>query len=287
MPVKPNQSGQQPYDPKNGEYLSTTGGGGENKQEAINKNKEQYMNKLKNVRNKISESGFNSGYAGYSMSKRALEAYEAGKMPRSKWTKGIALALIEKAIKENNINDIDMNVFSKMSSDELLNNYLVDRGEWHHTSKMMNKTSFYEIDEDKVFEHSSKYRQHEKEKMEADERQRQENKVKEENKIKENMLIKENPQKMGYIKKTDIPKELDDLVWKNSNYQFSHFYSSTLLRNTRYIDNETYIPLENLNELQKNVYMEVIKNVKERMAKNATIKWTDRQRTPRQTEIIF
>lgn len=29
----------------------------------------------------------NSGYIGYSMSRRAAEAYEDGEMPKSKWTK--------------------------------------------------------------------------------------------------------------------------------------------------------------------------------------------------------
>ena len=39
----------------------------------------------------------NSGYIGYSMSRRAAEAYEDGEMPKSKWTKKAMVAAIKDA----------------------------------------------------------------------------------------------------------------------------------------------------------------------------------------------
>jgi hypothetical protein len=36
----------------------------------------------------------NSGYSGWSMSNRAVEAYESGERPKSKWTKKAMLAEI-------------------------------------------------------------------------------------------------------------------------------------------------------------------------------------------------
>ena len=35
----------------------------------------------------------NSGYSGYSMSNRAVDAYEDGEMPLSKWTKKMIISL--------------------------------------------------------------------------------------------------------------------------------------------------------------------------------------------------
>lgn len=70
--------------------------------------------------------GGNSGYIGYSESKRSLEAKNSGKFPKSVFKKEYNIS--EKKFKE-----------------------LEDRGviyvsEWHHTSKFGNRTNFYAID---------------------------------------------------------------------------------------------------------------------------------------------
>ncbi len=80
----------------------------------------------------------NSGYDGYSMSKRAAESYEHGSMPKSKWTKAEILSHIEnKSIREK---------LKKCRVDVLRDKVLQYDG-WHHTSSYCNETSFYCIDE--------------------------------------------------------------------------------------------------------------------------------------------
>jgi len=73
--------------------------------------------------------GGNSGYIGYSQSKRSLSAKNEGRYPKTLFKKYYSIS--EKKFKE-----------------------LEDRGviyisEWHHTSKFGNKTNFYSIDEDR------------------------------------------------------------------------------------------------------------------------------------------
>lgn len=66
----------------------------------------------------------NSGYVGYSMSVRAADAYDDGKLPKSK-------------LKEKyKLSETDFNY--------LLENDMLE-SEWHHTSKFYNKTNFYKI----------------------------------------------------------------------------------------------------------------------------------------------
>lgn len=73
--------------------------------------------------------GGNSGYVGYSMSKRAAEAREEGRFPKTDF-----------------MNEYDV---SKRDLDELVNAGVINNSEWHHTSKYGNKTTFYgwEIDD--------------------------------------------------------------------------------------------------------------------------------------------
>lgn len=67
--------------------------------------------------------GGNSGYVGYSMSKRAAEAREEGRYPKTDFKK-------EYKVSEGSFN-------------ALVDAGIIDSGEWHHTSKYGNKTPFY------------------------------------------------------------------------------------------------------------------------------------------------
>lgn len=87
-----------------------------------------------------------AGYYGYSMSNNAVDAYDAGMMPKSKWTKEAILDGI-KAEYEKYIPDEVYAVISKLPLGYLRNKFL-ERKEWHHTSSWYNKTDFYGIDSD-------------------------------------------------------------------------------------------------------------------------------------------
>ena len=67
--------------------------------------------------------GGNSGYVGYSMSKRAAEAREEGRFPKTDFKK-------------------EYNMPGR-TLDALVAAGIIDNGEWHHTSKFGNKTVFY------------------------------------------------------------------------------------------------------------------------------------------------
>lgn len=73
-----------------------------------------------------------SGYSGYSMSNNAVDAYNNGEMPISKWTKDIFL----KQCEDEGINIDKITEYKK---------YL-KKSSWHHTSKFYNATDFYSID---------------------------------------------------------------------------------------------------------------------------------------------
>lgn len=92
---------------------------------------------------KYSLSGRGNGYYGYSMSNNAIDAYESGEKPISKWTKS---DIIE-AVKE--INPEAAELIERVNLKTLKDN-LLTRTSWHHTSKMYNATDFYSIDEDAV-----------------------------------------------------------------------------------------------------------------------------------------
>lgn len=92
----------------------------------------------------------NSGYCGYSMSNRAVEAYEDGEKPLSKWRK----AEIIEEVKEL---DIKFNIeLLKKCKLETLKRYFLKVSSWHHTSLYINKTDFYALDVDFIEELTSK-----------------------------------------------------------------------------------------------------------------------------------
>lgn len=85
----------------------------------------------------------NSGYNGYSMSNRAVEAYESGEAPMSKWTKAKILDAIA---------DIDEEKAEKLKKVKvkILRAHFLEYSSWHHTSSYANATDFYSLDEGAV-----------------------------------------------------------------------------------------------------------------------------------------
>jgi hypothetical protein len=76
--------------------------------------------------------GGNSGYVGYSMSVRALNAKNDGRYPKTQFKK-------EYSISEKTLNVlVDLDIISDK--------------EWHHTSKYGNRTTFYSWVEESSFE---------------------------------------------------------------------------------------------------------------------------------------
>ena len=72
--------------------------------------------------------GGNSGYVGYSMSKRAVQAREEGRFPKTDFKKEYGV--------------------SAKAFDALVDAGIISDGEWHHTSMYGNKTTFYSWEED-------------------------------------------------------------------------------------------------------------------------------------------
>lgn len=72
--------------------------------------------------------GGNSGYVGYSMSKRALRARNEGSFPKTDLKKEYSIVASH--------------------FDYLLKAGIIYVSEWHHTSRFGNKTDFYRWDED-------------------------------------------------------------------------------------------------------------------------------------------
>lgn len=90
----------------------------------------------------------NSGYIGYSMSRRAAEAYEDGEMPKSKWTNKAMVAAIQSYCDEFDML-FDPDLLKGMHKDEVFERFFYESS-WHHTSKFFNETDFYKLDEDAV-----------------------------------------------------------------------------------------------------------------------------------------
>lgn len=82
----------------------------------------------------------NSGYSGYSMSNRAVDAYEDGEMPLSKWTKKM---IINEVVEHEHFTEEELKKYPK----KVLAEYFLFESSWHHTSSYCNKTYFYSIDE--------------------------------------------------------------------------------------------------------------------------------------------
>lgn len=77
-----------------------------------------------------------AGYADdWSMSNNAIDAYDRGLRPRSKWSKADILnALPAEACTYLKLNEYPL---------EFLREYFLYPEEWHHTSKLYNKTEFF------------------------------------------------------------------------------------------------------------------------------------------------
>ena len=77
-----------------------------------------------------------AGYADdFSMSNNAIDAYDRGLRPRSKWTK----ADILDALPANARTYLQLDEYPL----EFLREYFLVAEEWHHTSKLYNKTEFF------------------------------------------------------------------------------------------------------------------------------------------------
>lgn len=84
-----------------------------------------------------------SGYYNYSMSNNAKNAYLGGEMPLSKWTKSAILERVAE-VYELDFECEKMKMLKKLITPELKEHYLRNTS-WHHTSKMYNKTYFYDV----------------------------------------------------------------------------------------------------------------------------------------------
>lgn len=85
----------------------------------------------------------NSGYTGYSMSNRAVEAYEDGEMPLSKWSKQL---IIDEVVEYDLFTKEDLKKYTK----KVLTEYFLERSSWHHTGKFCNETDFYSINSERA-----------------------------------------------------------------------------------------------------------------------------------------
>ncbi len=87
-----------------------------------------------------------AGYNGWSMSNNAVDAYENGETPLSKWRKSDILEAIEES-------EIEL----KCSIEKLrklpvkiLKEVCLRYSSWHHTSNHYNETDFYSLDEERI-----------------------------------------------------------------------------------------------------------------------------------------
>ena len=90
-----------------------------------------------------------SGYWGKHMSNNAVEAYERGEMPISKWTKKVLLTEIAKVIESGVQTKVNLETLGKFSLPQLRQLFLVHRG-YHHTYATYNVTFFFGIREDRL-----------------------------------------------------------------------------------------------------------------------------------------
>ena len=83
----------------------------------------------------------NNGYNGFSMSKRAIEAYDNGEKPLSKWNKSVILEEIK-------CENVKVYLLSKYLTANELKKYFLKRSSWHHTGMFFRETDFYCIDKE-------------------------------------------------------------------------------------------------------------------------------------------
>lgn len=91
-----------------------------------------------------------AGYYGYSMSNNAMDAYDAGLKPLSKWRKSDILKAVKEWADENDYN-FTLEKLEKVKV-SVLKDELLFSSEWHHTSSHFNQTDFYELNECKLEE---------------------------------------------------------------------------------------------------------------------------------------
>lgn len=78
-----------------------------------------------------------AGYYGYSMSNNAMDAYDAGLKPLSKWRKSDILKAVKEWADENDYN-FTLEKLDKVKV-SVLKNELLFSSEWHHTSALTSK----------------------------------------------------------------------------------------------------------------------------------------------------
>ena len=91
-----------------------------------------------------------AGYYGFSMSNNAVDAYESGEKPLSKWTKTDIIAAIEDAISEEELTLLCCIEKLKKAPVTVLKDLCLEYSSWHHTSKYYNKTDFYSLNIDRL-----------------------------------------------------------------------------------------------------------------------------------------
>lgn len=94
---------------------------------------------------------YNSGYSGYSMSNRAVEAYEQGEKPFSKWTKAAIFEDINTNLEDYKITNEKIKALKSLRLPVLKESFLT-KSSWHHTSNYFNSTDFYKVDYSKIEE---------------------------------------------------------------------------------------------------------------------------------------
>ena len=91
-----------------------------------------------------------SGYYGYSMSNNAVDAYESGEKPLSKWTKTEIIAQVKQQIKDEDLQiNFYVNLLNKVSVNAL-RDYFLRWSSWHHTSSMYNRTEFFSVSSEQI-----------------------------------------------------------------------------------------------------------------------------------------
>ena len=85
-----------------------------------------------------------AGYNGWSMSNNAVQAYEDGEKPLSKWTKNVLVYELADALdaEPEEVAEVLKPYTVKEVKDKCLT-----YSSWHHTSSRYNRTAFYELDD--------------------------------------------------------------------------------------------------------------------------------------------
>lgn len=117
-----------------------------------NKSVDEVFNDIHNDYYDKTHSGVKTGngYSGYSMSNNAVDAYNRGNKPISKWTKKAILDEIKSIGEEYNLK-FDFERLKKENVSELRETILAKNG-YHHTSKHYNVTDFYCIDLEELYD---------------------------------------------------------------------------------------------------------------------------------------